>query len=287
MMDVRPHRSALYMPASNARAIEKARALPCDVVILDLEDAVSPEEKAAARQSALDAVSAGGFGQRKVVIRINALETQWGADDLRAVRTSGVDAVLIPKIAGASCFSQVRDLIGPGLPVWGMIENADAVLHLAEIAAAAPDLGVAALVAGTNDLAKELRCQPGSSRAPLLPLLSLLVAAARSAGILALDGVSNKLDDEKSFAEECEQGLEWGFDGKTLIHPSQIAPANRVFTPDPREVEWARKIVTAFRAPENAGRAVIRLEGKMIELLHRDVAERTLRIAEQCGALTG
>lgn len=285
MMNARPHRSVLYMPASNARAIDKARALPCDAVILDLEDAVPPEEKTAARKGGLDAVATGGFGQRKVVIRVNAIDTPWGADDLRAVATSDVDAVLIPKVASAAGFSQVRDLIGPGLPIWGMIETARAVLHLGEIAAAAPDLGVAALVAGTNDLAKELRCRPGDFRAPLLPFLSMLVAAARSAGIVALDGVSNKLDDEKSFTQECEQGLEWGFDGKTLIHPSQIAAANRVFTPDPSEVEWARRIVAAFDEPENAGRAVIRLEGKMVELLHRAEAERTLGIAVQCGAL--
>lgn len=286
MMDGRPHRSVLYMPASNARAIEKARALPCDAVIFDLEDAVAPEDKTAARKSALEAVAAGGFGQRKVVIRVNAIETPWGADDLRALGSSQADAVLIPKIASVAEFSEVRGLIGPGLPIWGMVETPRALLNLGQIAAAAGDLGVTALVAGTNDLAKELRCRSGNFRAPLLPFLSLIVAAARSAGIVALDGVSNKLDDDKAFTEECQQGLEWGFDGKTLIHPSQIASANRVFSPDPAEVEWARKIVAAFEEPENAGRAVIRLEGTMVELLHREEAERTLKIADQCGVLS-
>lgn len=274
------------MPASNARAIEKARALPCDAVIFDLEDAVAPEDKIAARKSALEAVAAGGFGQRKVVIRVNAIETPWGADDLRALGSSQADAVLIPKIASVAEFSEVRGLIGPGLPIWGMVETPRALLNLGQIAAAAGDLGVTALVAGTNDLAKELRCRSGNFRAPLLPFLSLIVAAARSAGIVALDGVSNKLDDDKAFTEECQQGLEWGFDGKTLIHPSQIASANRVFSPDPAEVEWARKIVAAFEEPENAGRAVIRLEGTMVELLHREEAERTLKIADQCGVLS-
>ncbi|WP_375270565.1 HpcH/HpaI aldolase/citrate lyase family protein [Sphingomonas sp.] len=276
---IRPRRSALYMPASNARAVEKARDLPCDVVILDLEDAVAPEQKAAARDAAVAAVRAGGFGHRELVVRANALDTEWGADDLAALRGSGADAVLLPKVSDVATLRAARQALGDDTPLWAMVETARGVVNLPEIVDASREVGLAALVVGTNDLAKELRCRPGATRAPLLPILAQVVLAARMAGLVALDGVSNVLDDQDAIAAECAQGLEWGFDGKTLIHPAQIAAANRVFSPRDEEVAWAEKIVAAFDLPEHAPRGAIRVEGKMVERLHLEEARRTLALA--------
>ncbi len=276
---IRPRRSALFLPASNARAIEKARTLPCDVVILDLEDAVAPEAKAAARQAALAAMREG-FGARERVIRANALDTEWAADDLAALRDADVDAVLLPKVSSADDLRRARQMLGTRPAVWAMIETCRAIVDLAAITAAAEETGLTLLVAGTNDLAKEMRCRPGETRAPLLPLLAQLVVAARAAGLAVLDGVSNAIDDPAPVEAECAQGLAWGFDGKTLIHPSQIAPANRIFAPSEDEVAWARAVIAAFDLPENAGRGAIRVEGKMVELLHRDQAVRTLAVHE-------
>lgn len=276
-MTIRPRRSALYMPASNARAIEKARDLDCDVVILDLEDAVAPEQKAAARAQA---VAAGGFGHREWVIRANGLDTEWGADDLAAIASAKPDAVLLPKVSDAATLHAAREAIGHGPALWAMIETAQAIVDLRAIGEAAAETGLAAFVVGPNDLAKELRLRPGADRAPLLPILSQIVTVARAYGIVPLDGVMNGFDDEAAVEAECRQGLAFGFDGKTLIHPKQIAPANRVFAPSAEEVEWARTIVAAFDAPENAGKGAIKVEGKMVELLHRDDAHRTIALAE-------
>lgn len=276
-MTIRPRRSALYMPASNARAIEKARGLDCDVVILDLEDAVAPEQKAAARAQA---VAAGGFGHREWVIRANGLDTEWGADDLAAIAGAGCDAVLIPKVSDPATLHAAREKLGPGPALWAMIETAQAIVDLRAIGAAAAETGLTAFVVGPNDLAKELRLRPGVDRAPLLPILSRIVTVARAYGIVPLDGVMNAFDDDAAIEAECRQGLAFGFDGKTLIHPNQIAPANRVFAPTADEVAWAETIVAAFDAPENAGKGAINVDGKMVELLHRDDARRTLALAE-------
>lgn len=270
---LRPRRSVLFLPASNPRAVEKARALACDVVVLDLEDAVAPEMKGEARAAAVAAARAGGFGWRELVVRVNGSDTEWGADDLAALTGAPVDAVLVPKVSGADEVARARAAVGA--PVWAMIETCRAVLALREIIEAGP----AALVAGTNDLSKEMRCRPGPDRAPLLPLLAQIVVAARSAGLLALDGVSNVIDDPEVVEREARQGLQLGFDGKSLIHPSQIEPANRVFTPSADEVAWAERVAAAFGQPENAGRGAIRVEGKMVELLHLEEARRVLAVA--------
>jgi citrate lyase subunit beta/citryl-CoA lyase len=282
---LRPRRSALYMPASNARAVEKARTLDADVVILDLEDAVSPDMKEAARAQAIAAVREGGFGRSEVIIRINGPDTAWGKDDLAALAGVSTDGVLIPKVSETSTLADARAVLsadGPAL--WAMIETTRGVANLPLLADSAADHGLIGFVVGTNDLAKEMRSRPGMDRAPLLPILTQIVLCARMAGLVALDGVCNALDDEAVLEAECRQGLNWGFDGKTLIHPSQIAPAHRAFTPTADEIAWAREIVQAFDAPENAGKGAIRVAGKMIELLHRDEAQRTLALAEMCGA---
>lgn len=276
-MTIRPRRSALYMPASNARAIEKARDLDCDVVILDLEDAVAPDQKAMARDQA---VAAGGFGHREWVIRANGLDTEWSADDLAAIAKARPDAVLLPKVSDAETLRAARKAIGDGPALWAMIETARAIVDLRAIGEAAAETGLAAFVVGPNDLAKELRLRPGVDRAPLLPILSQIVTVARAYGIVPLDGVMNGFDDEGAVEAECRQGLAFGFDGKTLIHPKQIGPANRVFAPSADEISWAEKIVAAFDAPENQGKGAIKVDGKMVELLHRDDARRTLTLAQ-------
>lgn len=283
-MTIRPRRSALYMPASNPRAIAKARALDCDVVILDLEDAVAPEKKAEARAAACAAVREGGFGRRELVVRVNALDTEWAADDLAALTEVKLDAVLLPKVSNPEALTEARERLGGSTPVWAMIETPRAVLNLHWIMGAAASAGLVVLVAGTNDLAKDLRCRPGADRAPLLPILTAMVVAARAYGLSVLDGVCNAIEDEALLEAECEQGLALGFDGKTLIHPAQIAAANRVFTPAEAEIAWARTVVAAFDLPEHRGRGAIRVEGKMVERLHLAEAERTLAIAAACRA---
>lgn len=270
------------MPASNARAIAKARTLPCDVVILDLEDAVAPEAKVEARAAACAAVREGGFGQRELVVRVNGLDTEWAVGDLAALAEVRPDAVLLPKVSAPDVLAEARVRLAHGIPLWAMIETPRAVLDLATIAGAASAHGLEVLVAGTNDLAKDLRCRPDATRAPLLPILTAMVVAARAHGLGVLDGVCNAIEDEARVAAECEQGLAWGFDGKTLIHPAQIAPANRVFTPSADEVAWARTVVAAFELPEHQGKGAIRVEGKMVERLHLAEAERTLAVAAAC-----
>ncbi len=278
-MTRRRRRTALYMPASNPRAIAKARGLDCDVVILDLEDAVAPDEKARARQRVVDEVRAGGFGPRELVVRINALDTPWGADDAAAVRAIGADAVLVPKMASVSGLAAVRDALGKdGPPIWAMIETCAGVLALPALAATAGEMRLAALIAGTNDLAKEMRCRPGADRMPLVPALAGIVMAARAGGIVALDGVCNALDDPTRFAAECAQGAMLGYDGKTLIHPAQIDAARAAFGPSAEDVAWARAVIAAFAAPENADKGAIRLDGQMVERLH--LAEAEAMVAE-------
>jgi citrate lyase subunit beta/citryl-CoA lyase len=276
-MTIRRRRSALYMPASNARAIAKARTLDCDVVILDLEDAVAPDEKAAARDRVVEAVREGGFGSRELVVRINGLGTPWYADDVAAIRATGIAAVLVPKVSSVADLVAVRASLGEdGLPIWAMIETCAAILALPSLSAAAAETRLTAMIAGTNDLAKEMRCGLGPGRMPLIPALSATVMAARAAGIVALDGVCNLLDDPARFNAECSQGAMLGFDGKTLIHPSQIDAANAGFGPSEEQLVWARTIVAAFSEPENADKGAIRLGGQMVERLHLVEAEAML-----------
>ena len=278
-------RSALFMPASNPRAIDKARGLACDIVIVDLEDAVAPDAKPDARTAAVAAVSTG-FGGRRPAIRINGLETEWSVDDAAAVRGSRADAVVVPKVSCADDLVAARALLGEdGPPIWAMIETCAAILALPTIAAAAATR-TELLIAGTNDLAKDMRCRPGADRQPLLPALAAIVTAGHAAGLVMLDGVCNAIDDPARFAAECAQGASFGFDGKTLIHPSQIDAANRAFGPSAAEVAWAERVIAAFADPANAGRGAIRVDGEMVERLHLAEAERVvaLRAPADAGA---
>ena len=282
-MIVRPRRSALYLPASNARAIDKARTLPCDVVILDLEDAVAPEAKADAREAAAAAVRAGGFGRREVVIRVNGLDTEWGEQDLVVAAGSGCDALLAPKVNGPQDIVELQTRMA-GAPertrLWAMIETARSVFAVHDIAEQARASRLAAFVMGTNDLAKEMRARQTPGREPFLGALGLAVLAARAHGLTILDGVYNGLDDPDGFAAACEQGVDFGFDGKTLIHPGQIDTCNRVFSPSDEEVRRARAVMAAFALPESAGKGVLRVEGRMAERLHLTQAERTVAVAD-------
>ena len=280
--EIRPCRSALYLPASNPRAIAKARTLRCDAVILDLEDAVAPEMKAAARSAAVAAFGAGGFGQRMTVLRINALDTEWGADDLAAAATLDIDAVLVPKVNGPEDIARYDAALAaapPGVKLWVMIETCLAVGRLQAIADAALITRLAGFVMGTNDLALEMRSRTMADRANMLPILTFALAAARSRGLMALDGVCNDFSDLDRFRVEADQGLALGFDGKTLIHPAQIGPCNAVFSPTEEEVARARSISAAFAMPEHAGKGAIRLDGRMVERLHLVEAERVLAMA--------
>jgi len=283
----RPRRSALYLPASNARAIAKARTLPADVIILDLEDAVAPEAKDEARDAAVEAVNAGGFGHREVAIRANGLDTPWGEADLAAIAGSAADAVLVPKVSGPADIAACEDRLAgarPDMQLWAMIETCAAVPRLEAIAATAAETRLSLWIMGTNDLAKEMRARLTPERTPFLPILSLAVCAARAHGLAILDGVCNEFRDLARFEAEARQGLLFGFDGKSLIHPDQIAPTNAVFSPGEEELAQARAIIEAFALPENAGKGAIRVEGKMAELLHLDQAHRLVAMARAIGA---
>jgi citrate lyase subunit beta / citryl-CoA lyase len=285
-MTDRPRRSVLYMPGSNPRALEKARELPADVLILDLEDSVAPEAKAQGRENIVKALKTG-FGDREVLVRINGLDTRWWVDDLDAVIGGRPDAVLVPKISDPA---QLQDLAArlvdmgtdPHVRVWAMMETPLAMINAGQIAAAALDseTRLAGFVMGTNDLAKDTRARLVSGRAPMLPWLMTCVAAARAYGLDILDGVYNDLGNADGFVEECKQARDLGFDGKTLIHPRQIEPCNDAFSPSPEEVEVARKMIAAFDLPENKDKGVIALEGRMVERLHADMGRRTVAIAE-------
>ena len=284
-MTLRPRRSVLYMPGSNARAIEKARELPADGVILDLEDAVAPNAKAQARELIIQELQKGGFGGREVLVRINGLDTTWWRDDL-AVAAAGPDALLLPKVSTPEQLRELaRHFVGvraeDHVRIWAMMETPLAMLNVAEIAAAAldPATRLAGFVMGTNDLAKETRARIVPGRAPMLPWLMACVAAARAHGLAILDGVYNELDDLDGFAAECRQARDLGFDGKTLIHPRQIGPCNAAFSPTPEELAWARKVIAAFDLPENAKKGVVQIEGRMVERLHADMARQVVAIA--------
>jgi citrate lyase subunit beta/citryl-CoA lyase len=278
----RPRRSALYMPASNPRAVEKARSLPADVVILDLEDAVAPEAKLEARAAAVAAVKAGGFGRREVAIRVNGLGTPWGADDLAAAAEAGPDAVIVPKIGSAAdvvAYDAGLMSAPPTTRLWAMIETCQAMFELKAIAAASQTTRLAAFAMGVNDLAKEMKARQTPDRAAFLPFLSMAVAAARTYGLVALDGVHNEIDDLAALEAVCQQGAAFGFDGKTLIHPTHLAICNAAFAPPADEVAWARSVVEAFARPENEGKGALRVEGRLAEHLHLAEARRLLAVA--------
>lgn len=283
----RPRRSALYMPASNARALAKARSLPADVIILDLEDAVAPEAKEDARAAAIATAAEGGFGNRELVIRINALDTPWGQDDLAAVAKAEIDGVLVPKVMRPSDITACNAALAEApsrLKLWAMIETCAVVPHLDALAALGGSTRLSTFVMGVNDLAKEMRARLTPERTPFLPILTLAVAAARAHGVAILDGVCNEFRDLDVFEAEARQGLLFGFDGKTLIHPDQVAPCNAVFSPSEEELAWAQAVIAAFALPENAGKGAIRVEGKMAELLHLDQARQLVAIAERIAA---
>lgn len=284
MTAIRPRRSVLYMPGSNARALEKARTLAADALILDLEDAVAPDAKELARRQVCDAVKAKGFGRREVVIRVNALSTAWGSDDLTAAAAAGPDAILIPKVSHGKDLAEAEARLGGArVSLWAMIETPLAILNLAEIAGAGGRL--ACFVMGTNDLIKEFRGLHTQDRLNLAGALGLSVAAARAYGLAIVDGVYNDIANANGFVDSCRQGRAFGFDGKTLIHPSQIEPCNGVFAPSPDEVEAARKILAAFDLPENRGKGAIALDGRMVELLHAEIARQTMALADAIAAL--
>ena len=272
----------LYLPSSNSRAVDKARNIPADAIIFDLEDAVAPDAKQLARDQACAAVASGSYGRRELTIRCNGLDTPWGADDLRAAAAAaGPAAVVVPKVSGIEHLRAVTELVGD-TPIWAMIETPVAVFDVRAIAASPQ---VTALVLGTNDLAKELRATLVPGRAPLLPHLATVLLAGREAGKVVLDGVYNDVKDLTGFAAECAQGREFGFDGKTLIHPSQVEVANRVWAPSADEIDRARAVVEAFTAAEADGRGVVVVDGRMVENLHRDNALHTLATAEAIAAL--
>jgi citrate lyase subunit beta/citryl-CoA lyase len=291
-MVARPRRSVLYMPGSNAKALAKARELPADAVILDLEDSVSPDAKVAARAQVMQAVREGGFGPREVVVRVNGAHTPWGEADLEAAIAAAPNAILLPKIDGpGGIMLAARALTDAHAPektrLWAMMETPMAILSAGSIAATAadPSARLEVLVMGLNDLAKETRARLVPGRAAFSTWLALCVAAARAHGCDILDGVYNDIADHAGFRAECEQGREMGLDGKTLIHPSQIDICNEVFAPNATEVASARAIIDAFRLPENIGKGVIQLNGRMVERLHAELAERTLTIAHGITAL--
>jgi citrate lyase subunit beta / citryl-CoA lyase len=286
-MQIRPRRSVLYMPGSNARALEKAKSIPADALILDLEDAVAPEAKETARVQVCAAVKAGGYGHRELVIRVNALDTPWGKADIEAAAAAAPDAILLPKPGtGADIVRATEALAHAGAPdktrLWAMIETPLAILNVADIASASQRRGarLSCFVLGLNDLVKETRADLSSNRRPALYWLTAALTAARAYGLDALDGVYNNFRDAEGYKRECVHGRRLGFDGKTLIHPDQVAVANEVFAPPEAEVDFARKIIAAFAQPESKGKGVITVEGRMVELLHAEMAARTVAIAE-------
>jgi citrate lyase subunit beta/citryl-CoA lyase len=288
--DLRPRRSVLYMPGANERALEKAQTIPADALILDLEDAVAPDAKEEARDRVCAAASSGAYGRREVTIRANGIGTQWHDADLKAIAAAGPPGVVVPKINSAADVHAIeRALEAGGAPdttrIWAMLETPVAVLHAEEICAASERLAV--LVMGTNDLVKELRAVRVAGRQPLLSALSACLLAARAHDKVILDGVYNDIKDETGFADECRQGRDMGFDGKTLIHPSQVEPCNAAFAPTADEVQSAGRIIAAFEEAEASGRGVVTVDGRMIENLHVEEARRTLAIAEAIAAASG
>jgi len=289
---IRPRRSHLFMPGSNPRALEKARTLPCDGVILDLEDAVAPDAKAAARDNIAEAVASRGYGKREVIIRINALDSPWWIDDVTMAGKAKPDGILVPKISSVEDLSAIADRLSDigadmSIKVWAMIETSRAILHAEELAAASRDSEnrLAGFVFGPNDIARETRIAMRPGRAAMLPMITHCVLAARLYGLEILDGPYSGIGDAEGFAEEAAQGRDLGFDGKTLIHPGQIDACNRIFTPPEDEVAQARRIIAAFTEPENVSRGAIQMDGRMVERLHVDMAKRTIAISDAIAAM--
>ncbi|MDR6771267.1 CoA ester lyase [Azospirillum sp. BE72] len=285
---VRPRRSVLYMPGSNARALEKGRSLPADGLILDLEDAVAPDAKAAARDTIAQALAAGGYGARELVVRVNGLNTPWGYDDLRMAAASGADAVLLPKVESADAVRQAEAVLRTagapaGQTIWCMMETPLGILNVKEIAGASPTVG--ALVLGTSDLAKDLHAAHTAQRLPMITSLGLCLLAARAYGLAVLDGVHLDLNDDEGFAASCRQGRELGFDGKTLIHPKTIAACNAAFAPDADEIAQAHRIIAAHAEAAAAGKGVVLVDGKLVENLHVENARRLVALAEAIGMM--
>jgi citrate lyase subunit beta/citryl-CoA lyase len=290
-MNIRPRRSVLYMPGSNGRALEKAKTIGADALILDLEDAVAPEQKELARAQVAGAIKSGGYGKRELVVRVNALSTPWGREDIAVAAAVGADAVLIPKVSTpGDIMKAAKELRESGAPektrLWAMMETPQAILNADAIVRTAGDPAsrLSLLVMGTNDLAKESRARLTKGRTPMLAWLSICVLAARAHGAEILDGVYGDIADEAGFRAECEQGRDLGMDGKTLIHPNQVAICNDVFAPASAEIEWSRRIIAAFELPENRDKGAISLDGRMVERLHADIARRTVAVAEAIAA---
>ena len=285
---LRPRRSVLYMPAANDRALEKAQSIPADAIIFDLEDAVAPDAKPEARAKAVAAVGSGLYGNRELTIRCNGLDTQWGSDDVAAAGAAAPAAVVIPKVDSVGYVDEVSALLDAagaptGVRIWPMIETPTALFNAREIAEHAR---VAVLVMGTNDLAKELRSPLVPDRHPLVPHLAHALLAARAAGKVILDGVYNDVKNLEGFEAECVQGMEMGFDGKTLIHPTQVGPANDIWAPSPDDIEYAERVISAFDEAVADGRGVVTVDGRMIENLHVDNARRVLATATAIAALS-
>jgi citrate lyase subunit beta/citryl-CoA lyase len=279
---VRPRRSVLYMPGANTRALEKARSLPADALIFDLEDAVAPDAKEMARTNVVAAAWSKAYGRREIVIRCNGIATPWGEADVAAIAGSGADAILVPKVESANEVTHIVSLLDasgapPEMAIWAMMETPKGMLRAEEIAGAHPRL--AAFVMGTNDLVKDMRAQHTPLRLPMITALGLGMLAARAYGLAILDGVYNDIKDLDGFRAVCRQGVEMGFDGKTLIHPTQVEPCNEIFAPSAAELANAEKIVTAFRQAQAEGKGVVTVDGRMIENLHVEQAERALALA--------
>ena len=286
-VNYRPRRSVLYMPAANERALEKAKDLQADALIFDLEDAVSPENKELARDQACAAASSSEYGNRELTIRCNGLDTPWGTDDVLAAAAAAPAAVVIPKVDGPDYLDQVSTLLDkggapPSTRIWAMVETPSGILKVDQIAG---HERIAVMVMGTNDMAKELRATITPNRHALLPYLAKCLLSARAADIGILDGVYNDINDETGFSSVCLQGAQMGFDGKTLIHPNQVAPTNKIFSPSLDELDFHRQVIEEFEAAEKDGRGVLTINGKMIENLHVDEARRALAIAEAIAAL--
>lgn len=286
MATIRPRRSVLYMPGSKQRALEKGKELQTDAIIFDLEDAVAPDMKELARTQVAAAVTAGGYGNRELIIRVNGIETPWFDEDLKAAAGAKPDAILVPKISHAADIELVRNKLSslgaePKIDLWAMMETPLAMLKALEIAETGPAdaYRLRAFVMGTNDLAKETGAVLKAGREPMLTWLSTCIAAGRAFGIDIIDGVYNDFKDEPGFTVECAQGSDLGMDGKTLIHPGQLGPCNQAFSPTSEAVSWAKKIIEAFEQPENQGKGAITIDGKMVELLHAEMAKRTVAIS--------
>lgn len=287
MSTYRPRRSVLYMPAANERALEKAKDIQADALIFDLEDAVAPDSKEVAREQACAAAASSEYGNRELTIRCNGLDTPWGRDDVLAAAAAGPAAVVIPKVDGSSYLDEISELLNQGgapssTQIWAMVETPIGILHVEEIAR---HERMSVMVLGTNDMAKELRASITADRQALLPYLAMCLLSARAAGVAILDGVHNDIKDESGFKDVCVQGAEMGFDGKTLIHPNQVAPTNEIFSPSLDELDFYRRIIEEFEAAEKEGRGVLTVDGKMIENLHVDEARRALAVADAIAAL--